>query len=177
MGDGMLIVCGQRKFAGQLLAILSGTVAGSHAVAVSGAEARRKTGMSDFEAVLISGRLPDEDYLGLAAELALGGCKGVIVVVDRNSLYDAHDVLDGTGVLILAQPLTKDALQHAVQLMVKAQVGGGTLEKAKLMLMQYKGWTEPQAHRYIQKVSMDKRLPRDVSAQLIIRALEKELHP
>lgn len=174
MGDGILIVCGQRSFSEQLQKIISASVPGSHSIVTSGAEARRLTGVTEFDAILIAGRLPDEDCLTLAAELSGSGVTGVMVVVERNALYDAHDVLDGTGVTILAWPLTKESLTQAIRLIVKVREGGGTLENAKLMLMQRKGWTEPQAHRYIQKVSMDKRLPRDITAQMIIKALEKE---
>lgn len=175
MNDGMLVVCGQRDFGQQLLNILSTAATGNHSIATSGAEARRKTGMSDYDAVLIAGKLPDENYLELAAELAENGRKGILIVVDRNMLFDAHEMLDGTGTVILVKPVTKDALLQSVKLIVRVKEGGGTLDKAKLMLMQLKNYSEPQAHRYIQKISMDKRLPRDVTAQLIIKSLEKEV--
>lgn len=174
MGDGMLIVCGQRKFSAQLLTILSSEIAGSHTMASTGAEARRKTGMSEFSAVLIAGKVPDEDGFSLAADLASNGIC-VMIVVDRTALFEAHELFDGMGVTILANPLTKDSLIQAIRLIVKVREGGGgTLEKAKLRLVQSHGWTEPQAHRYIQKISMDKRIPRDVAAQLVLRALDRE---
>lgn len=133
------------------------------------------TSLTEYEAVLIAGKLPDETAIDLAIGLAANGVKGIMIVVDRTSLGDAHEVLDGSGVTILAKPLTKDALTQAIKLIVRVGYGtGGIFEKAKLMLVQQKNWTEPQAHRYIQKMSMDKRLPRDVTSQMIIRALERE---
>lgn len=174
MSDGLLVVCARRDYAAQLVAMVSSAVPGSHLVALSGAEARRKTGRSDFAGVLIVGRLADESGLDLALDLADQGAQGVMLLVERDALLDAHEVLDGTGVTILARPLSRDAFLHALQLVVRVREGGGTLDKAKLMLIQQKNITEPQAHRYIQKLAMDKRLPRDVVAQLVIRELERE---
>lgn len=174
MTDGLLIVCGRRDFAEQMLTMVSAAVAGTHLIALSGAEARRKTELSDFSGVLITGRLPDESGMDLALDLAENGCAGVMLIAERDALLDAHEMLDGTGVTILARPLTRDALINALRLVVRVREGGGTTDKAKLMLIQMKNYTEPQAHRYIQKLAMDKRLPRDVVAQLIIKSLESE---
>lgn len=175
MGDGLLVVCGQKVLESQLLSIISSALPGAHSTASSGAQARRETSITEYKAVLIAGRLPDETANDLAIGLAENGVQGVMVIVDRSALADAHEMLDGLGVTILAKPLTKEALCQAIKLIVRVNFGsGGIFEKAKLMLIQQKSWTEPQAHRYIQKVSMDKRLPRDVTSQIIIKALERE---
>jgi two-component system, response regulator PdtaR len=175
LGDGMLVVCSQHELAEQLLSIISSVLAGVHSTAASGAQARRMTSLTEYAAVLIAGRLPDETASDLAIGLAENGVKRLVIVIDRANLADAHEMLDGTGVTILSKPLTKDALSQAMKLIVKVGYGeGGIFEKAKLMLMQQKNWTEPQAHKYIQKLSMDKRLPRDVTSQYVIRALERE---
>ena len=176
MSDGILIVCGKRELGEYLINIISTAVSGHHMVALSGADARRKTSLSEYSAVLIASRLTDGPCLDLALDLAHNGCTGVMVVTERSDLYDAHEMLDGTGVTILSKPLTKDALVQAVKLILKVSESGGTVEKAKLMLMQYKNYTEPQAHRYIQKLSMDKRLPREVTAQYVMKAIERELN-
>lgn len=174
MSEGVLVVCGQHAFRETLCGLISSALAIRPATAVTGAEARRKTSLSEIGAVLIAGRLPDENPLDLALELAQGGAHGMIFVTDRDTLYDAHEVLDGTGATILVSPISKDALVQAVRLVLRVSEGGGTLDRAKLMLVQQKGWTEPQAHRYIQKLSMDKRLPREVAAQMVMKALERE---
>ena len=171
----MLVVCSQHDFAEQLISLISSVIAGVHSTVASGAQARRQTGITEYAAVLVAGRLPDETAADLAIGLVENEVKRIIIVVDRANLADAHEILDGTGVTILAKPLTKEALTQAVKLIVKVGQGeGGIFEKAKLMLIQRKNWTEPQAHKYIQKLSMDKRLPRDVTSQYVIKALERE---
>lgn len=176
MSDGMLIICGQREFGRNLLTIISSAIAGSHSLTGSGAEARRRLSLNEFAAVLIAGKLPDEPGLDLALDLAQDGILNLIYITDRNELLDAHEALDGTGVTILSTPLTQNSLTQAIRLVMRVSEGGGTFEKAKLMLVQQKNWTEPQAHRYIQKLSMDKRMPRDLAAHLVIKALEREIN-
>ena len=176
LSEGVLVVCAQHTFRDMLCGLITSALAVRPATAVSGAEARRKTSLSEPDAVLIAGKLPDESALDLALELADGGTHGIILVAERNTLYDAHEVLDGTGVTILVSPISKDALMQAIRLVMRVTEGGGTLDRAKLMLVQHKGWTEPQAHRYIQKLSMDKRLPREVAAQMVMKAIERELN-
>lgn len=175
MSDGILIVCGQHDLGEYLQSIITSAVPGHHILSLSGADARRKTSLNEFSAVLIAGKLMDDTCLNLALELSQRGCAGMMVVTERSELFDAHDMLDGTGVTILSKPLSKDALLQAIKLILKVSESGGTIEKAKLMLIQHKNFTEPQAHRYIQKLSMDKRLPREVAAQYVIKAIEREL--
>lgn len=174
MGDGILIVCGQKEFAKNLLAILSSSIAGNHSTAFSGADARRRTSIKEYMAVLVAGRLPDEPSLDLVQELAQSLEGNIIYITDRNELLDAHEALDGTGVTILSTPLTKSSLTQSIRLVLRVAEGGGTFERAKLLLVQRKGWNESQAHRYIQKLSMDKRIPRELAAQMVLKALERE---
>nr|PZM88142.1 MAG: hypothetical protein DIU81_06570 [[Clostridium] cellulosi] len=66
MGDGVLVVCSQQKLAKQLTTILASVLPGLHTIADSGAQARRLTSLTEFAAVLIAGRLPDENAPELA---------------------------------------------------------------------------------------------------------------
>ena len=175
LGEGILIVCGQLNLCNFLLNLVSSAIPGPHVKALSGAEARRKTSQSEFAATLIAGRMADGTAIDLALDFSRSGSSGVMVVTERDELFDAHDALDGSGVTILSKPLSKDALVQSIRLILRVAEGGGTVEKAKLMLITHKNFNEPQAHRYIQKISMDKRLPREIAAQLVIKSIEQEL--
>lgn len=176
MGGGMLLVCSNKNTAQQLTAMISSVLPGIHSTAFSGAQARRQITLTDYSVVLIAGRLSDETAPRLAAELSYENVCPVVIIVDSAEVDVAHDILEGLNTTILTKPIKKDTLLNTVRLAAKLGSGeGGIFEKAKLKLVQQKGFTEPQAHRYIQKISMEKRLPRDVTAQMIIKALEREL--
>jgi response regulator NasT len=175
LGGGMLMVCSQKSVADKLLKIISTVLPGIHATAVSGSQARRLTSLTDYSLILIAGKLKDESAENLALELADSGIKPIVILVDAAELSDAREILVGLGVTILTKPLSKQVLLNTIGLVSKLSSGeGGIFEKAKLRLVQEKGWSEPQAHRYIQKVSMERRLPRDVTAQYVLKALDKE---
>ena len=175
MGDGsILIVSGQRDLGEYLLNIITSTFPGHHTASFSGADARRRTSMSDFSVILIVSRLSDDSGIDLSLDLAHKGCTGIILITERDNLFDTHEALDGTGVTILSKPLSKDALLQAIRLILKVAEGGGIIDKAKLMLVSHKNFTEQQAHRYIQKLSMNKRIPIEIAAQLVIKSIEQE---
>lgn len=174
MGDGILIVCGQRDLGEYMINLIASEIPGMHTLSLSCADARRKTSVNEFAAVLIVGRLRDGTSIDLASDLTQNGCQRVMVVAERSELCDAHEALDGTGATILSRPLSKSALIQTIKLVICVEETGGTVEKAKLMLIRSKNFSEPQAHRYIQKLSMDKRLPREVAAQYVIKAIERE---
>lgn len=172
----MLLVCSNNNTAQQLAAMIFSVLPGIHATAYSGAQARRQITLTDYSAVLIAGRLSDETAPRLASELCYEGVCPIIIIVDSTEFDNAHDILEGLDVTILTKPIKKDTLLNTVRLVAKLGSGeGGIFEKTKLRLMQQKGWNEGQAHRYIQKISMEKRLPRDVTAQMVLKALDREL--
>jgi DNA-binding response OmpR family regulator len=175
VSDGILIVCCRRELGDYLKGLVAGEIPGMHELALSCADARRRISVEDFAAVLVVGRLRDGSGVELAADIAQDGKGSVLYVAERGDVFDAHDALDGTGVTILSRPLPKEALINTVRLVLRVEETGGTVEKAKLMLIKYKHFSEPQAHRYLQKLSMDRRLPREVAAQYVIKAIEREL--
>ena len=64
MSDSILVVCGKREFGDQLISLISASIMGNHSCATSGAEARRKTGLNEYEAVLIAGKfIPPKVWL------------------------------------------------------------------------------------------------------------------
>lgn len=174
MGDGILIVCGQRDLGEYMMNLIASEIPGGHLLSLSCADTLRKTSVGEFAAVLIVGRLRDGTSVDLAGDLVQNGCQRVMVVTERSELCDAHEALDGTGATILSRPLSKSALIQTIKLVIRVEESGGTVEKAKLMLIRLKNFSEPQAHRYIQKLSMDRRLPREVAAQYVIKSLEHE---
>ena len=87
--------------------------------------------------------------------------------------------------LSLVKPVSKQGLLNGLQMLVKTAKSISKLEnevsllksqqdskelvnRAKKLLMQHKGYTEEEAHRYIQKYSMDKGLAKIKVAEALI---------
>jgi response regulator NasT len=49
-----------------------------------------------------------------------------------------------------------------------------TIDKAKFMLMQYKGMTEEEAHAYVEQYAMNKRKKKSIAALAIIDKLSEQ---
>ncbi|HEX3678249.1 MAG TPA: response regulator [Galbitalea sp.] len=138
--------------------------------------------------VLMDIRLDDTDGIELAAQmLAECGCAIVIVSAYSDAELIARAVAAGVfGYLI--KPVSKDALaaqvrvamqrwQDQEQLIKDKQELTQTLETRKLvdrakgLLNEKMGLTEPEAFRWIQKASMDRRLTMHDVSQAIIEQL------
>ncbi|WP_281273980.1 ANTAR domain-containing response regulator [Sphaerisporangium album] len=98
---------------------------------------------------------------------------------------------DAGAMAYLVKPFTKSDLVPAIEMAVSRHVEITALEKevttlgerletrklverAKGLLMAQHGWTEPQAFRWIQKASMDRRLSMRQVAQAVVTDAEAE---
>ena len=97
--------------------------------------------------------------------------------------------LEARGALVLQKPLNKALFLRTVRLAmvarrrlleIKTENAGlhhkieeiRLIDRAKCVLIQYLGLTEPQAHRYIEKQAMDRRVSRREVAAGILAAYE-----
>ena len=138
---------------------------------------------------VINGGLPDEAGNDLAVDLAgVHDCGGVYIDdYTRAELFE--DELAESGVITLSRPLTKTALSSAVRILSVANVRVRELKqknyelsskledmkyitRAKIALMRALGYTEEQAHKYIEKKSMDLRISKRKVAMDILKTYE-----
>ena len=86
---------------------------------------------------------------------------------------------------VLSRPVTREALQRTIRLIIAARVRMAgvkkesddilsrieemrTINRAKTTLMKYLRFTEPQAHKYIEKQAMNNRQTRlEVAARIL----------
>ena len=153
------------------------------------AEARRASLCRPFDLFVINGGLSDEDGHDLATDLAgIHDCGGVYI--DEFAKADMfEDDLANVGVITLVRPITKSSLYDAVRLLSVANLRVASLKKknyelsskledmkyitrAKIALMRSLGLTEEQAHKYIEKKSMDMRISRRKVAIDILKTYE-----
>ncbi len=166
-----------------------------HAVKIDGvvcssaAEARRATLCRSFDMFVVNGGLPDEQGNELARFIADTCDCGGVYIDDFAEVDMFSEDLAGVGVLTLVRPITKTALAEAVNLISVANARVRALKaknnelmgkiddmkfimRAKIVLMRSLGYTEEQAHRYIEKKSMDMRVSRRRVAMDILKTYE-----
>ena len=156
-------------------------------LAGSGTDARRLMLAQDFDCVLINAPLPDEngqELACLAAEQPSGGVVLLLIKSDRMSLLQPR--LEEQGIIVLPKPLNRAVLMEAVALVrimnrrlrklrADNQRQRQKLEelrltsRAKCLLVANRGYSEEQAHAYIEKTAMNRRLTKRQVAEHIIK--------
>ncbi|NLK39921.1 MAG: ANTAR domain-containing protein [Clostridiales bacterium] len=157
--------------------------------ALSGGEARQIVFTEDYDIIVINMPLSDESGLELSEKIVAetGACVILIVHTER---YD--EILyryEEKGIAVLEKPLSRQAFLHTLRLMTalhnrlnNLRFENNTLkskideirmvDRAKCVLIQYLGMTEPMAHRHIEKQAMDMRVSKRRIAEDILRTYE-----
>lgn len=166
-----------------------------HAVKIDGvvcstaSEARRATLCRSFDMFVVNGGLPDEQGNELARFIADACDCGGVYIDDFAEVDMFSEDLASAGVLTLVRPITKTALAEAINLISVANSRVRALKaknnelmgklddmkfimRAKIVLMRSLGYSEEQAHRYIEKKSMDMRVSRRKVAMDILKTYE-----
>ena len=163
---------------------------GKTAVAASGSEARRLVKIeSEPELVIINTPLPDEFGQELAEMIAETTSAGIILICSGDVADEIADRVSDSGVNVIARPYTREIFQRTIRLVLsaRARMAGvkkesvdilsrieemRTINRAKTTLMKYLKFTEPQAHKYIEKQAMNNRQTRLEVAQRILAQYE-----
>lgn len=188
--ERVLIVSANSSAGRQLTAALTGAGCGGArpAFAASGAEARRLLSGQSFELVLINTPLPDEFGSPLALDAVDKTTAGVLLLAGAEAAAALGESLGPHGVLVLAKPFSSGQFAAAVRLCAacSARLAGLAQEnrrlqkkvaqirlvsQAKCCLVQNRGMTEEQAHRYIEQLAMDTRRSREEVARELIGQL------
>lgn len=152
-------------------------------------EARRASLCRPFDLFVINGGLADERGNELAMAISDAIDCGGVYIDDFSRIDMFGDDLMAVGILTLTRPITRAALSDAVRLVAAASVRTRVLKekneelsakledlkyisRAKIVLMRSLGYSEEQAHKYIEKKSMDMRLSRRKVAIDILKTYE-----
>ncbi|MDD6212534.1 MAG: ANTAR domain-containing protein [Clostridiales bacterium] len=155
----------------------------------TGGGVRRKIQSMSFDLIVVNAPLSDEFGHDLAMDLAKETASGVILLVKSDIYDEICDRVGPEGVLTVTKPISSQIFNQTLRLamavserMQKAERETlrlkNKLEEAKLvgrakcLLMQYQKKEEAQAHRYIEKQAMDRRLSRKLVAEEIINLYE-----
>ena len=149
------------------------------------ASARRCLLERPFDIVVISAPLPDEFGTRLALHVADGSAAGVLLLVNAEHYPDITARVSPYGVLTLQKPTTPQMILQSLQLLCgtrerlrKMEQKTASIEekmaeirlvnRAKWLLIDRRGLSEQEAHRFIEKQAMDRCVSRRVIAQQII---------
>lgn len=156
----------------------------------NGNEARRYLISSDFDLIIIDSPLPDEFGHSFALHAAEKTSSGIIMLAKAENLDDSLSELEDEGVFVLPKPISPEFFYQAVKLLIASRKRVAILEsenqklqgriqemrlvdRAKCILIQYLNMTESQAHRYIEKQSMDLRQSKTSIAENILKTYER----
>ena len=183
---GLLIAAGNRKAADTLLSLLRPFHPARSLITESGADARRRAGELPLSLIVIHAPLADEPADRLA--MAQSGAMTLLIVRQEDAAETAARVAD-SGVAVIGRPFQREAFLQLLRALMAAQARvermqeenrklSARLEEARLVgrakcaLIRYRGLTEEEAHRCIEKEAMDTRLPKREVARDILRTFE-----
>lgn len=181
----VLLVSAGEKFSRALSGLLPPTDYFPIATARSADEARRRLLGACYDLVLINAPLPDELGSRLATDVCSGSEAGVLLLVGSELYREVCAQVTEYGVLAVSKPTSSQLLAHSLRALCamrerlrrqgekQATVEDKIQEirlvnRAKWALIQRRGFTEEQAHRHIEKLAMDQRIPRREAAQRIL---------
>jgi len=156
----------------------------SHAV-----EARRLLTGNEFDICIVNAPLPDEFGAALARDIAVGHGSHVILLVNSELFEEVTGRVEEYGVITVEKPVSRNLLWNAIKIASAANKRIRALkeenlklaqkiedirivDRAKCILMSRLSMTEAEAHRYIEKQSMDTRQPKRKVAEEILKVYE-----
>ena len=152
-------------------------------------EARRKIVDCEFDIVLINAPLPDDFGMRLAIDICSNSGAGVLLLVKNDLFEEVYAKVVGYGVITLAKPTNMQMVSQNLRIlcatrerMRQMEAKQATVEekieeirlvnRAKWLLIESLHMTEPEAHRYIEKQSMDLRISKREVAENVIRTYQ-----
>ena len=126
--------------------------------AMAGSEARRALVDGEFDLVLVNTPLPDEFGHELA-QLAAGETTAGVILLAKAEIADSvAEKVEDDGVFVVPKPLSRVLFMEDIRLVARA----------KCLLIECCGMSEPEAQSYIEQQAMNRRCPKRDIAQGII---------
>ena len=182
----VLIVTASDSFVSSVMPLLPVTDYWPVTTVRSVSEARRRIVETDFDIVLINAPLPDDFGMRLAIDICANSGAGVLLMVKNDLFNDIYAKVVNYGVITLSKPTNLQMVTQNLRIlcatrerMRQMEAKQATVEEkieeirlvnhAKWLLIQCLSMTESEAHRYIEKQSMDERISKREVAENIIK--------
>ena len=181
----VLLVSAGAKFNDSLMPLLPGRLYYPVTVVQSVGAARRRLLEREFDLVLVNSPLPDDPGLQLAMDTCSDSSAGVLLLTRRELYDEVCDQVSDWGVAVLPKPISSQTVNQTLQIlranrerMRRMEEKQITVEEkiqemrvinqVKWKLIEQRGMTEAEAHRYIEKQAMDtRRTRRDVAQEIL----------
>lgn len=164
--------------------VLKESFSGHIVTATSGNEARRIIS-GDTLPELVAVDVPLTDEFGHELAVTLSETANVIMIC-RNDIYDDIATFLPSEIVVVTKPFNRDDFRNALEMFpemhglkressdIMTKIDEMRLiNRAKRTLMECLKFTEPQAHRYIEKQAMNNRQTRREVAEKIFRTYKK----
>lgn len=183
----VLLACHNQKDKQALCRFLESYGTNDITVVTSGGEARRLLAIQEFELVLVDAPLSDEPGYDLAVTAATTTAAAVLLLTRADVADEISARVENQGVMVLGKPLTRPILFQAMKMLSTVSMRLSCLQhenlklqskideirmidRAKCLLIQYEGMTEPEAHRYLERTAMNRRLTRkDIAREILAK--------
>lgn len=186
MDNRILIVSASQKSGDALALILRRFAINNIDFASSGVEARRIILRSSYQLVIINAPLKDEQGSVLASDFIHSTYSSVILIAKSDAADMLASRVEGEGIFVIPKPLQQRTFVGAVRLALgfsnrflemekeiskyeKKYEELRIISRAKCVLIEKEGYNENEAHRYIEKHSMDSRESKAKIAESILK--------
>ncbi|MCD7741104.1 MAG: ANTAR domain-containing protein [Ruminococcus sp.] len=189
--DRVLIVSSGDKATGAIVNLIKDSYPNcAQSVVNTGNEARRVIADTLYDLVIINCPLSDEFGNELAEYITSSTSASCVMIVRSENSDAIGDRMADFGVMVLAKPINRQAMYGLLRIAKathKRMMGVAqenvklhkrleemrVINRAKFALMQYLGFTETQAHRYLEKQAMDMRCTKLEVALNVIKTYEQ----
>jgi response regulator NasT len=145
----------------------------------------------DVELTVINSPLMDESGFELAEYIIEKTAANCIFMIKDENAEKISDQAEKIGIIVVGKPFSRTLLYQLIKTidiavnrslklysenlrLEKKITEIQTIDKAKFMLMQYKGMTEEEAHAYVEQYAMNKRKKKSIAALAIIDKLSEQ---
>lgn len=188
--ERILIACSGEKTTAALVKLLKEIYpAAGISIASTGQETRRAAGNLCYECVIINCPLPDEYGHEIAQVVTLNSTAGCVLIVKEENADQIAQQVSDYGAMVIPKPLSRQTFYRSMRFVIAARnrlIGIQSenlklhkkleeiriINRAKFALMQYLGFTEQQAHKYLEKQAMDLRCTKLEIANKVIKMYE-----
>lgn len=143
------------------------------------------------EIVLINAPLIDENGIDIAKFITKETSANCILLLKQEQAEQLKEMADRYQIFVLGRPLNKTLLYQLLRTIEIAMQRARsiyeenqrleqkikdirTIDRAKFLLMQYKGMTEAEAHSHLEKYAMNKRKRKTIAALEIIDQINEQ---